>query len=239
MDCCGSLIKFMLIVLNIIFLLIGLVVFIIAAILHWAKNVIIGILDQPELEAFIDLSGLKVVSTVLLIIGAFIILLSTAGLIGACYGNRFFLVVYEILIILIFLTHLVVLIVGVVKADDVETLYRKALNTTMTDLNNETFIETKPDVADSYCKGFRLLSQTFKCCGVNGPNDFKLNATLSKICCYETLDTNTGDVGCANKSWTDLKNGVVSILVIPNSVMLGFEFLIIVTVPILIKKNYK
>ena len=234
MSCCGSLIKCMFIVSNIIFLLIGLAIFTLGGILKWSKDTIFGLFNSDEIKTFIDLSVVDIVAIVLLVIGAFIIVLSICGLIGASCNNRVFLVVYEIIIILLFMAHLVTLIVGVVKIDDIEKLYRRTLNSTMQNLNDQAFITNQTVQAVQFCAAFNILSQTFKCCGVNGPSDFLLDPFKSGKCC--SGDTFTGNTGCADKSWNTLKDGVVYYIIIPNSFILGFEFLIVVIVPILIKR---
>ena len=235
MDCCKSIIQILLVILNVIFLIIGLAVFILAAILHWSSSTLLGVFDNEDINTFIDLSSVDIVAIVLIIIGAFIILLSIAGLIGACCSNRFFLVVYEIVIIVIFLAHLIVLIVGAVKIDVVEDFYRKTLNTTMQHLNDPNF-QDQAEIT-SICAAYEFLSQTFTCCGDNGPDDFKLNSTFKTQCCYQ--ETYTLNIGCGDKSWDTLKDGVVSFLIIPNAVILGFELIIIVIVPILIRRINK
>jgi hypothetical protein len=74
----SSVLKIILIVVNSVFCLIGALVFTFAAILLWGKD-ILG--DIKDIE-FIDFSSLHIVSIVLLVIGAFIIILSVIGLIG-------------------------------------------------------------------------------------------------------------------------------------------------------------
>jgi hypothetical protein len=60
--------------------------------------------------------------------------------------------------------------VGAVEIGEVEKLYRQELNKTMGDLNNKTFILNNNQTAIGYCTAFKLLSELFECCGVNGPN---------------------------------------------------------------------
>jgi hypothetical protein len=78
-------------------------------IFRWSSDFITGKFDVEELKYLIDLTAVDSVSLGLLILGAFIIILSIIGLIGACKQSRFFLIIYEIIIILLFLAH------GIVK----------------------------------------------------------------------------------------------------------------------------
>jgi hypothetical protein len=224
-----SILKFSLIIVNTIFLIIGLLVCIFSAILLWGNDILGEIKDID----FIDFSSLYAVSIILLIIGVFIIALSVIGLIGACSSNRFFLVVYEIIIGILFLTHLIALIYGAVAFGEIENLYKNELNVTMAKLNDPLFLKDNPKEAATYCAAFKVLSEVFDCCGVYGDSDFKQNVTFRQVCCADKTVFN--QIGCADKSWNTLKNGATNYLIIPNSVILVFEFCLIVGVPIFIK----
>lgn len=111
--CFGSFIRIILSLINIVFLLCGLAVFLIAAALKWADTTLISRFIKDEgIRSIIDVSAFDTVSWALLVLGAFIVLLSLIGLIGACCANRFFLVIYEIILIMLFLSHGVLLIIG-------------------------------------------------------------------------------------------------------------------------------
>ena len=59
---------------------------------------------------------------------------------------------------------------GAVEIGEVEKIYRQELNKTMGYLNNKTFIANNNTEAIGYCTAFKLLSELFDCCGVNGPS---------------------------------------------------------------------
>lgn len=226
--CCGSLIRVILSVINVIFLLIGLTIFITSAVFKWSPSSIVNkVVNDPHLQPLMDLMGneLNAITVVLMIVGGFIILLSLVGLIGAACANRCFLVIYEVIIVLLFLTHTGALLFAVIKSPDLEKRFQKGLNDTMDNLNNPN---TASDEAALDCSMFYVLSDVFDCCGANGPDDFK-NATLVSTCCV-------GDeqIGCNERIVSTVKENSVNIVLIPNSIILVFEFIIIIMVPFLI-----
>ena len=157
--CCGSLIRVFLGIVNALFLLIGLAVFIIAAVLRWNSGSILNKITNSEaIQSIISVAALNAATIVLLAIGAFIILLSLVGLLGVICANRFFLVIYEVVIILLFLAHGVTLIVAAVKSSDIEDEFRKSLNRTIDDINNPMSDNTTV-VAE--CAALNLLSGSY------------------------------------------------------------------------------
>ena len=225
--------RFLLIIINVLFLILGLTVFICAIVLKWGGSTFSDLISNKDLNTLINgASAISGVSVFFLILGGVIILLSLLGLLGAKYMNRFFLVLYEIVIIVLFLAQAISILVLVFSSSKIEKEYTKALNETITDINthnNDTQIITDK------CKIMKSLSELFHCCGSTSPKDF-LNQTLvtEKICCSEY----TGDYadGCADKSIKKIKDNVVSFLVIPSSIILGIEFFAMITVPFLVGK---
>lgn len=224
--CCGGIIRLLLSILNIIFLIIGIVIFVFASLVQWSNNFLREILEKSEeLQVIIDLSGLSTINIILFCLGGFIIVLSFVGLIGACCASKVFLIIYEIIIVILFLAHLAVVITVAVMSSKVEDSYRKSLNSTLNDVN------IKNDTAK--CAAMRVLSEVFTCCGVYGPNDFT-NEYSRQTCCR--LDTPAYYKGCADTAVKVLKDDGIYFVIIPNSVILAFEFLIILIVPFLISR---
>lgn len=225
--CCGSLIRVLLGLVNILFLLIGLAVFTAAAVLRWSSDSILNKISRSDdIHSIIDVSAINSVTVALLIIGGFIALLSLIGLVGVCFTSKFFLFVYEVIIVILFLSHAIVLIVAAFKSSDLEKEFRKALNQTVDDMNSPKIPQ---DELQAKCKSLRLISDIFQCCGANGPQDFSYNKTYATECCVGSYT-----IGCSDKTVSSVKSNGVNIIVIPNSIILGFEFLIILLVPFLI-----
>lgn len=228
--CCGSLIRLLLVVVNSIFLLIGIVVFVAAALLKWSPDSILKkITDNSDVQTFINVSTLDAVSIALLSLGAFIILLSMFGLLGACCANKFFLFLYEVVIIMLFVSHAIILGVGAIRSGDIESEFKNILNTTVAQLNTP---DEPSDKLEASCNSLKVLSELFKCCAYSGPDDFRLNATYSTLCCAS--DEGSKQQGCASKVVSEIKSNGINIVVIPNLVILGVEFVIIILVPFLI-----
>lgn len=225
--CCGGTIRLLLIIINTIFFIIGLAVFIVAAVLRWSSSSILQkISEDTDAKSILSWTAVDAVSIALLALGGFIILLSLFGLFGACCANKFFLFIYEIIIVALFVSHAIVLTVGAVKSGDVENEFRKLLNQTVADLNSN---QTDPDKATAECRSMKLLSELFVCCGYNGASDFHYNTTYQTECCKDPNYT-----GCGDKIVQDIKSNGINLVVIPNFVILGFEFVIILLVPFLI-----
>lgn len=225
--CCGSFIRIVLTIINSLFLLIGLAIFIISAILRWSPDSFLKkIIDNNEVDSLINLSSLNSITIALMVFGGFIVLLSLIGLMGAICANRFFLVIYEIVIVCLFITHVIILIVAAFESSAIEKEFKKSMNGTIEVLNTPT---SDPDTVTASCAALKFLSELFECCGAEGPQDFTYNTTFRYECCFKNY-TN----GCTDKTISSVKSNGVNIIIIPNSIILGFELILVVLVPCLI-----
>jgi hypothetical protein len=183
-------------------------------------------MDKDEIGSLINLSSLDSITIALMVFAGFIILLSFVGLMGAICANRFFLVVYEIVIVCLFITHLIILIVAAFESSDIEKKFRKSMNDTIQVLNTPT---SNPDTLTANCVALKFLSELFECCGAQGPQDFTYNTTFRYECCFNNY-TN----GCTEKTISSVINNSTNIIIIPNSIILGLELILIILVPCLI-----
>jgi hypothetical protein len=215
--------RFLLAVVNVIFLILGLVVFITAIVLRWGGSQFSKLINIAEINTLIEGAGsISAVTIFFLILGGFIIILSLFGILGVRYMNRFFLIVYEIIIIVLFLAQVISILVVVFSSSKIEEHYREGLNKTVESIN-------KQDATwNDKCTLMKSISDIFHCCGANGRSDF--NETLQVKCCQ----TGKEEFGCADKSINDIKNNVVNLLVIPTSIILGIEFFAMLIVPFLV-----
>lgn len=220
----GSSVRFILIIINLVFFLMGLIVFIIAAVLKWT-SLFNNFVNIQGVDTLVKLGSIESVSSVLLVMGAFAVILSLLGLFGAKYGNKFLLLSYEVIIILIFLTQGISALVIGTASSALETEFRNSMNKTIDSINNN---DTSTEVFDRECKLLRDVSSIFKCCGANGPSDF-VNASLAEQCCFGDYD-----IGCTDKVVKDVVDYSTSLIVIPTILISIVEFLAIVMVPILI-----
>lgn len=230
---CGSFIRLILGIINFLFLLIGVAVFIAAAVLRWGSDSIIEeITKNDAVVSIINVSVIDGVSVALLSIGAFIILLSIIGLMGTIFKSKFFLYVYEFTIILLFLAHGITLIVVTLVRGSVEDQFKAALNTTMDNLNNATH-DVKPDKFEIECAVMKGLSDIFQCCGSNDRSDF-VEPSAATQCCM-----NNTSIGCGPKIIGTISNNVVDIVIIPNVTILVFELILILMVPLFVSRINK
>lgn len=228
LGCCGSFLRLSLSIVNILFLLIGLTVFIAASVLRWGSDSIIEEITKNEaIASVINISVINNVSISLLVIGGFIILLSLIGLLGVLCTNRCFLYLYEITIIILFLAHGITLIVVTLSSTSIENEFRTALNKTMDTINDPS--TTEKDFEEQ-CAVIKGLSELFQCCGSTSRADFR-NQTISYQCCI-----NSTSIGCGEKTIDSINDNAVNLVFIPNGVILVFELLLILMVPFLIAR---
>ena len=230
--CFGSFIRVVLSLINIVFLIFGLGIFLVAALLKWTDTSLFSqMINNDEIRSIIDVSAIETVSMALLILSGFIILLSLIGLVGACCANRFFLVIYEIVLVMLFLSHGVLLIIGGLKGSEVEREFRRALNETAEKIRLSS--NTSDPEFKTKCDAFKLVSQMFDCCGAHSPADF--SKSLTQMCCHEAQPI----YGCSDRLVAVVKRNGLNIIIIPNSVILCFEFILILIVPFLIGRITK
>jgi hypothetical protein len=223
LGCCAKSVRFFLILINSLFLTMGLIVLLTGLLLKFT-SVFNDFTNVPGIDTLVKSSTITGVLTTLLVIGSFCVVISLFGLIGSCCTSKFFLVIYEILIILLFLSQFIALMVVLFSSGKVETEFREGLNKTVNHINkNDT------DRSDS-CKLSNTLSRLFKCCGSNSPNDFNINDR--KECCYDA----NYSVGCGDKIIKDIKGNYIGYLVVPNVIILGVELFGMIMVPFLIGK---
>ncbi len=231
LGCCGSVLRVILMIINLLFLLIGLAVFIIASIIKWSPSLFINkITNNPAVNSILNITVLDDVSIALLVIGGFIILLSLIGLLGVCFSSKFFLILYEIIIIILFLAHGITLLVVIFSSGTFENAFKQALNNTMDTINDPA---TSEKDLNTECTVMNGLSEIFKCCGANSRHDF-LNKTLALKCCVN----GTND-GCSDRTIKVINDNAVSILFLPNGVILVFELILILLVPFFLNRIKK
>jgi hypothetical protein len=220
-----TLIRFFLLVINILVVLLGLLVFILAAVLKWGSG-LKDIVDVPGFDKIFDIAAIGTVGTALLILGAFCVVVGAFGFIGVKSLNRFFLFIYEIVLLVLFLGHAIALLYLVFNTSSIENLFRDEMKKTVEIIN-------KGNTTDGYkerCDLMNGLSTLFSCCGNTSPGDL----TIRQACCNVDY---TNSTGCSNKVIDDIKNQSVYYLVIPSSVILFIELVGLIMVVFLWKKK--
>jgi hypothetical protein len=223
-------IQFMLIIVNLVFFLMGLIVFIIAAVLKWT-TVFNKFINIQEIETLVKLGSVESVNTLLLVMGVFAMILSLMGILGAKYTNRFLLLSYEVVLVLVFLIHAISALVILGGSSKLEEEFRGAMSKTIDTLNEfYNLNDTTNDVFVRECQLLRDLSTIFLCCGGNSPSDFT-NTTLVDDCCSDYFD-----IGCTDKVVNDVVMYSKHMIVIPSFIILTIELLAIIMVPFLLRR---
>ena len=176
----GSFVRLVLAGVNLLFLLLGISTFGVAAFIRWSPNTLLNIIAQNDIvESIVNISSINSISIALLVIGGMIVILSSFGLIGAICGNRFFLIVYEFFMIILFIGHTVALIAITLKSGDIESEFSKSLNSTVSIINDPN---TTEDKFKNECNIMKSLSLLFDCCGAESPLDFNKQSFIDECC---------------------------------------------------------
>lgn len=230
--CCGNLVRFMLFIVNALFLILGLTVFITAAILKWGdKSTFSKFTDIKGIDSIVSVGSIGTIAVIFLIISAFIILLSIVGIIGVKFLSKFFLIIYEIIVGIMFLAHLIAFLVLIFGSKSIEQKYKEGLVNTMKQIN--TGNNTKDPIACDLMKG---LSGLFDCCGNEGPGDFN-STMLADKCCQLNAKNMTSQSGCGNASISEVKDNAINLVIIPSAIILLVELFALIMVPCLVGKS--
>lgn len=231
--CLGGLVQLVLGVLNFMFLLVGSAMVTLGALARWGDFNLNHIIHNQEVQSIIEISNLDSVSIAFLAIGGFIVLLSVAGLFGLCCTNKFFLIIYQVIVSFLFAVHLISFILVLVKGNDLERIYRSAIDSSIADIN-ANWPNTKQ--AQHRCEGLKVLSKFWDCCGASSPLDFKKQVLRENCCFSSNLASNSIVEGCTEKSISFIKSNAAYALIIPNAVILTVEAAILLVVPCFIKR---
>jgi len=232
-NCCASTYRFLLVIFNAILLVAGLITFILACILKWGKG-LLSKLDVKELDDVIDVGTIDIVAVVVLIVGAALIVISLVGILGLCYLNKCLLGIYEVIMILIFLVHLVGLLVFVFSKSSIEKEFGNGMGKLVKSLNS---FNSSVNVSQQIeCEGMLALSKIIACCGDKGPMDFANRTEINNFCCFSN---STKLPGCTSKLTTEIDSHANSYLVIPSGIILVVELIIIASTPLLSRSILK
>jgi hypothetical protein len=221
----GTLIRYFLLLVNILFLLIGIVLLVTACVFKWGSS-ITKLFNIEAIDKLVSSASISVIPIILLVLSIIIIMVSFFGFIGVKKMNRCLMITYEIIVIAIFVAHLAALLVLVFNRSSIDKEIKKGMAETVDKINSNS---TSADDFKVYARLSLELSKLYKCCGDSGPADFK-NQTLITVVC-ESVDYKDG---CTQKILDSLDAITTGLAVIPSAVMLGIEGFAILTVPFLI-----
>ncbi|XP_064618019.1 tetraspanin-7-like [Liolophura sinensis] len=182
MNCVAKFGKFILVSLNIFFIIISIVLIVLGALVKWGQNLLSQYLN-PLLSGLnsavgqaglgnVDLSGFDLgvllgdVAVALIIMGCILLFISIMGCCGACCQVRWMLIVYAIIISLVFLAQVIIVILLFAKTEEMRDVIKGPMRTSIRD-GYVSFNST-----DIISLGWNFAMMTFSCCGVDNYMDF-------------------------------------------------------------------
>lgn len=173
----NQIIKLILFIFNFLWLLFGLVLIIVGALIYTECKLFVDSLKDIDLPAF---------AIFLLVIGVITVIISFCGCCGAIQESQCLTVTYSVMLFLIIIVEITVAIVIFVKMreDAVEEFINKNIQA--------VFDDTK------YKEEVNKLQELFQCCGTTGHQSW--NGTVPDSCCPENKPCKTDkyfEEGCA------------------------------------------
>lgn len=234
LGCCGSTIRFFLILMNLLLFVASAAVFGLGLALRYS-DLAERFQQLSSLgDVVLNSATLNIALLGIIILSGFVMVLSIIGLIGSSCTSKFFLFIYQVVVVILFLAHGIGLIVGIFSSSTVEEKYREVVNNTFSTLN-------KPDISgakfNQSCAISKSLSELFSCCGnLRGAEDFNNEAIVPQCC---AVDPSNGmvlneKVGCSEAGVNFVSSRAVWFIMIPSAVVLGLELCLIIGVPLLI-----
>lgn len=170
---------------------------------------------------------MNIVIIIFKIILGFAILLSIVGLFGVIFRNRCLLILYEIIVLILFLIHLAALIILLVFYPRVEQVLKDELDRQVNSINS--YSNANSFITD--CGIMKNISTLFQCCGSSSPNDIKVEQNR-RLCCSDAY--NFGDNGCTPTINNLIKKYSNYYIIIPTAIILFIEFCALILVPIMV-----
>ena len=218
---CGSIFICLLVLINTFFFLLGASFFTVGAIVKWTGP--FGDIKKEVLQIVTELKLIDSLTNIFLIVGGAIMLVSLIGFVGACCRSRFFLIMYEIVITLVFIGHLAGFVYTLAKGSEINEGIKKDLNRYVNNLISEFVPSAIP-----YCQAYKKTADFLQCCDFN-----TTYPSLRTSCC--PIETRIRETCIEKLTYMNY----FLLITLPNSIILGFEFIIILAVFYLIVRFKK
>ncbi|XP_069115213.1 tetraspanin-9-like isoform X3 [Argopecten irradians] len=202
LSCSGKLGMVFLIIINIIFMLLGLGLMIPGILVQVNVDIVnekvMPLLNQLSLGGLTFGNAANGLSVTLIVLGTFILLVAGLGAFGACCKNRCMLVVYAIIVAIFWIAQIVIVILWFVMRDNLES---EAKNQLISQLHNN--YKNDDLTTHELSTAWNYLSMELQCCGVNAvtgaTNDYDgsvwqagtPSAQIPKACCGATVSDYT------------------------------------------------
>ncbi|XP_071486431.1 tetraspanin-18-like [Diadema antillarum] len=190
---CAKCSRYLLIVFNILFFLVGVALL---AVGIWVQVQpyqvdILEILDNPLI---------KNSAHVLIALGSFIMAMSGIGFGGACANSKCMLIMHFIVVFIVFVAQLVACALVLAYKSDVDSFLTDTLITTMDDYNGE-------NATDSTSTGWNAVQILFECCGTNGYADWQNTTWYDDNPTYQSYSQDYPLTCCVYPDKNDLLTG--------------------------------
>jgi len=181
--CCSSLVKFFMVLANIVFAVAGIAI------------IATGAYTQIEAKDYLNFVGSSYVNTpiFMMILGGVILLISIFGCLGACKESKCLIYTYGVILVIIVIAQFGAGIAAYVAKGDIDT----AINTNMQKGMQNYNIAGHEGVKQTW----DLVQMGYKCCGVNNASDWEdggfEQGEAPDSCCK---DGNTENCGISHKA---------------------------------------
>ncbi|XP_017778130.1 PREDICTED: CD63 antigen [Nicrophorus vespilloides] len=175
-------VKYLLFCFNLIFAISGVAIFTVGMIIHTVYHHY-SYFIEPSFES---------APVVLIIVGVIVAVVAFFGCCGAVKENHCMIITFAALLLIIFTIELAAGLAGYARRMEVGDMLENQFNTSMQNYYVRKDVE----------KSWNILQHEMKCCGMNGPEDWRSvihNETLPHTCCPDTQNDGTCTIMTLNK----------------------------------------
>ncbi|XP_033758753.1 tetraspanin-8-like [Pecten maximus] len=194
--CGANLAKVALVVVNVIFLLLGLAIAVAGLYFKFGEDILQDDIKNALDEINLDVVGgvdvytlLDQMSNIFIAVGFIIFAIGFFGCCGACCQWRWMLVIYAIVVILLMIVQIAGIALFASFKGEINSSFSKEATKLLTDkYDRASADEDKKKITE----GFNQLFKTFQCCGIHNYTDISSSTTnLPPECCPTTVTTST------------------------------------------------
>lgn len=211
--------RILVILANSVLLLVGLALVAIGALLKWTDVIEkVEALDVNVQDVIDDFDTLIVFY---LVIGIAFCVVSVMGFIAGCCANKWIVIVYEIVVFVLFVAHLVFFIYYITQKDNIVNDLNKTIQAEVDEIISNGNIEFEESFE---CSAYASLADTFDCC------DFNSTTIYYEVCCPSGSDKPCTDA-IIDLFWDFA-------VILPNVILIVVEFFILAAVALVIIDLY-
>jgi len=203
-DCCGkcfrSLARALLIIVNVIFVLAGLLMLGLGIALVVAPNKVLAFLkvNTASISEISELTGgsldslIKAVGIFMIILGGVVVIIGTFGFFGASCDNKCMLVTYAVILIIIVLAETALIIFAAVYPSTFTSVGQSAVQGSFNAFDKDLYVDGNGNInytsVNDNDEGWAVVQFAFACCGVKNYTDYK---TITWANCGNALCANS------------------------------------------------